>query len=95
MTMTDELLADGRAADEKARADRRWQLDRKITLGLLVGSALYVGGAAAGGIWFAAHLDARLATVETWVHENAGTEHRLTLVEGALHSLIEQRRAER
>lgn len=88
MTWMNDLLADGRSHPED---EHRWHIDRKVSIGVIVALAINFGA----GVWYLRGMDSRLGMVETWTHENAGTEHRLTAVETKLDILIEQKRAAR
>jgi hypothetical protein len=84
----DLLLVDDETA--AAAGDRRWQVDRKISLGLIFALLVNLGTI----VWFARGLDARLAAVETWTQANAGTAVRLSVIETKLDLMLEKRRAE-
>lgn len=65
--------------------DRRWRVDRKVSLGLI----LTLVGHLVVGIWYAARLDARVASVEAWTQDNKGTEQRLAKIEARIDTLRE------
>jgi hypothetical protein len=73
-------------ADDSPAA-RRWRLDKRVPIALIVTLVLQAGAA----VWWAAKLDSRIGVVETWTRDNAGTPARLSAIESKVDLLLAKR----
>lgn len=64
----------------------RWRLDRSVSISIIIGLIFN----ACVGIWYAARLDQRVATLEAWTKDNSGIERRLSVLETKIELLTDR-----